>query len=120
MKYKLIIIIPFLTCILSLHSEEAVESKKERVWSAYLGKMNWSDAKAKCASIKKRLPTRSELENAYKSGIMESWKSDGNVYWSSEGYSSAYAYFFYISPMALSPSHSAVITFTKHVRCIAQ
>ncbi len=52
-------------------------------WSAYQGVMNWEDAKKKCASIGMRLPTIEELKAAYAAGITESWKTDGNYYWSS-------------------------------------
>ena len=52
-------------------------------FSAYQGYMNWEDAKKKCASIGMRLPTIEELESAYKSGVTETWKTDGYYYWSS-------------------------------------
>jgi hypothetical protein len=111
MKTSLLLIFLFLT------NDAIFAIEDHSSWSDYQGKMNWNDAKAKCASIKMRLPSRSELESAYKSGLMASWKNDGTVYWSSEIYATAYAYFFYVSPLALTPSHSAVITFMKHVRC---
>ncbi|MBK8396274.1 MAG: hypothetical protein IPL26_13695 [Leptospiraceae bacterium] len=37
------------------------------------GAMNWNDAKAKCASLGMRLPTRSELTLAYIAKETESW-----------------------------------------------
>ena len=52
-------------------------------WSPYMGRMNWDSANAKCRSIGMRLPTLQELEAAYNSGITESWKNDGDYYWSS-------------------------------------
>jgi formylglycine-generating enzyme required for sulfatase activity len=58
-------------------------SKSDGKWSEYQGYMNWEDAKKKCASIGMRLPTIEELESAYKSGVTESWKTDGYNYWSS-------------------------------------
>ena len=63
-------------------------------WSDYQGSMNWHNAKAKCASSKMRLPTRAEFDFEYKEKGTESWKKDGNWYWTLEEYSEASAHYY--------------------------
>lgn len=49
-------------------------------WSAYQGKMNWNDAKKKCASIGMRLPSIEEISAAFKAGETKSWTTDHHNY----------------------------------------
>lgn len=66
-------------------------------WSAYMGNMNWEDAKAKCKSIGMRLPTRTELKAAYEAKLTEPWTANGSYYWTSEECSEASAYNFTVA-----------------------
>ncbi len=52
-------------------------------WSGDQGQMNWNNAKAKCSSLKMRLPTKGELIDASKSGLAKGWDHKGD-HWSSE------------------------------------
>ncbi len=63
-------------------------------WSASLGKLTWSEAKTKCANLKMRLPTLEELKKSYDSGELDSWKKDGNTYWTANEISKERAYYF--------------------------
>jgi hypothetical protein len=60
------------------------ESNSKGKWSNSLGLYSWYDAKSKCESIGRRLPTLDELKDAFSNKEMEKWNSDkGGVYWSS-------------------------------------
>ncbi len=77
-----------ITLILFFQSSTILHCKKKEInktnaWSAYQGKMTWQEAKAKCASIEKRLPTRAEFEATYKVKMTKSWEKDGMWYWNS-------------------------------------
>ncbi|MBL0262899.1 MAG: hypothetical protein IPQ05_03265 [Leptospiraceae bacterium] len=67
---------------------------KEAKWSASLGKLNWEEAKSKCAKEGKRLPTLDELKTSFEKQELESWKKDGNTYWTSDEISSDRAFYF--------------------------
>ena len=67
---------------------------KTAKWSANLGKLNWAEAKTKCANEGRRLPTLAELKTSFDNQELESWKKDGNTYWTSEEISSNRAYYF--------------------------
>ncbi len=58
------------------------------IWSPYLGELNWESAENKCKSMGMRLPDRTELLLAFKSGAYESWKKDNTRlwFWTSEDY----------------------------------
>ena len=72
-----------------MQSKEGSEvAKKERssinvLWGDYQGVMQWEDAMAVCSKLGMRLPTISELREAYINGVTETWKKDGFFYWSS-------------------------------------
>jgi hypothetical protein len=53
------------------------------LWGDYQGVMQWEDAMAVCSKLGMRLPTISELREAYINGVTETWKKDGFFYWSS-------------------------------------
>jgi|JI10StandDraft_1071094.scaffolds.fasta_scaffold27852_8 hypothetical protein len=77
-------------------TKEECNPKKEEdtgKWSDYQGLMNWEDAKAKCASIKMRLPTIEELRKAFLYKVTEPWEKDGVYYWSSTHLGDDRAYF---------------------------
>ena len=61
---------------------------------AKLGKLNWEEAKTKCAKEGKRLPTLDELKISFEKQELESWKKDGNTYWTSDEVSSDRAFYF--------------------------
>ncbi|MBP7281891.1 MAG: hypothetical protein KBA66_09955 [Leptospiraceae bacterium] len=63
-------------------------------WSANLGKLTWSDANTKCAELKMRLPTLDELKKGYDSNELESWKQEGNTYWTANEISKERASYF--------------------------
>lgn len=56
------------------------------IWSSYLGEFTWEGAEQKCRSVRMRLPDRTELLLAFRSGAYESWKKEtGNLwFWTSE------------------------------------
>lgn len=66
-------------------------------WSDYQGNRKWKDAKSKCESIGMRLPTISELKDAYDAKLTKSWKESGffsgSYYWSSTGTRDHYYFF---------------------------
>ena len=75
-------------------TEESVKNDLKRleleepasVFSEYQGNMSWDEANLKCQSLNMRLPTKWELETAYQAEVTESWRKDGNFYWSSTPY----------------------------------
>jgi len=79
-----------------IQSKEMKTNNGSNKWSDYQGLMNWEDAKAKCASIGMRLPTREELFAAYKAGAREKWQKEAthaySAYWTSEESSAESAY----------------------------
>lgn len=56
------------------------------IWSSYLGEFTWEGAEQKCRSVGMRLPDRTELLLAFRSGAYETWKKEtGNLwFWTSE------------------------------------
>jgi len=48
------------------------------------GEMNWYEGKKKCESIGMRLPTISEVEKAYESGLTKRWEQQTGSIWSDE------------------------------------
>jgi hypothetical protein len=89
--------------------------KKSAKWSDYQGEMNWADAKKKCISIGMRLPTRAEVEKAFKLKETNSWKKDGYWFWTSEEYSVSDVYYFDVG-LGLVVDH--LKEDVNHVRCI--
>jgi hypothetical protein len=95
----LILFYYFINCGSASQEAPTPKNSKEakigsRNFSAYHGKNTWEDAKAKCDSIGMRLPTRAELDAAYKAKEIESWEADGIWYWTSEEVSENFAYSF--------------------------
>jgi hypothetical protein len=84
------------------------------IWSPYMGRMDWDDARAKCRSIGMRLPTLQELKAAYNAGITESWKNDAIDYWSSTPYD---AQMYYTLIVYDGITHLGASTRYSHVRC---
>lgn len=80
--------------LLILQTFNLYADSKITKWSTNLGKLNWADAKAKCAKEGKRLPKLDELKTSFEKNELESWKKDGNSYWTSEEISSDRAYYF--------------------------
>ena len=108
-------ILLILFCYTGLFAKDTTLKKKQTKWSEYQGSMNWHNAKAKCASGKMRLPTREEFDLEYKEKGTESWKKDGNWYWTLEEYSEASAHYY--------DAETGYPDFTDktdimHVRCI--
>lgn len=110
----------------SEYQQDKIEFGKAKAqlakWGRYHGEMKWVNAQAKCASLGIRLPTRAELENAYKEKETESWKTDleksgYSSYWSSEEYSynEAFAYAFNVENGKVG--FNLKIT-NYHTRCI--
>lgn len=89
--FKLIIILGLSLPILSQKENSFIQ------WSESQGKMTLSAAKEKCKSIDMRLPTRDEFKLAYSNGVTKSWKKDGEIYWTQDGYSDEYSYSFDIT-----------------------
>jgi|JI102314A2RNA_FD_contig_61_1457431_length_708_multi_2_in_0_out_0_1 hypothetical protein len=83
----------FLLLLIGLSFTIFGDSKSAK-WSSNLGKLNWEEAKAKCAKEGRRLPKLDELKNSFDKQELESWKKDGNTYWTSEEISSTRAYYF--------------------------
>lgn len=48
-----------------------VDKKSKHVWTGLVGTSNFYNASLKCRGLKMRLPTSSELQEAYDSGLME-------------------------------------------------
>ena len=84
---KLILIIIFIS--FSLCSDTT-----KLKWSASLGKLTWSEAKTKCTELKMRLPTLEELKKSYDTEELESWKKEGNTFWTANEISKERAYYF--------------------------
>ena len=91
-------------------------SPKDGKWSEYQGYLNWSEANSKCKSIGMRLPILEELKVAYRTKIAESWKKNGNLYWSSTHYNDKQAYLFFLSEEI--GNLKDVGNLKGHVRCI--
>jgi hypothetical protein len=98
-----------------VEEKETLPVKSSGEFSDYQGYLNWENAKAKCDSLKMRLPTKDELEAAYKAGVTESWKNDGYTYWSSTTYGDDYAYYINVT---LGFSYSYSRNTYDNVRCI--
>lgn len=88
---------------------------KKIEWSPYQGFLNWDDAKEKCASLQMRLPRRRELRKAFKTKLLESWKSDGTYYWTSDLYLGNSIFYYFIDRGILDYFSKDV---ARHVRCI--
>lgn len=111
---SLIIIALIFFLLTNLFAKDPVK-KKPVSWSDYQGYMNWHDAKAKCAGSKMRLPTREELDLEYRDKGTESWKKDGNWYWTSEEYSEASARYYDVD---IGFPDFTDKTDLLHVRCV--
>jgi hypothetical protein len=83
----------FLLLLIGLSFTIFGDSKSAK-WSSNLGKLNWEEAKAKCAKEGRRLPKLDELKNSFDKQELESWKKDGNTYWTSDEVSSDRAFYF--------------------------
>jgi hypothetical protein len=98
---------------------ESIPSKGN--FSDYQGKMNWKNAKKKCANLKMRLPTIKELTAAFKAKTTEAWKKEGKLYWTSEELGDdsdikSYSYYFNVNTgTALDVTDK---NNDKRVRCI--
>ena len=79
--------------LLNLVANEKVKNKSSR-WGDNQGAMNWFSAKSKCASLSMRLPSKLDLEKAYRDTETETWRKDGNWFWAIEEYSELSAYYF--------------------------
>ena len=99
-----------------------IPNKKEATapgkWSDYLGEMNWKDAKADCASLGMRLPTREELVAAHKAGAWIKWQKEAHphehsAYWTSEKYSAENTYSVHIGSGYITKDR-----YYSYVRCI--
>ena len=86
-------ILVLIISILNLVANEKVKSKSSR-WSENQGTMNWFSAKSKCASLNMKLPSKLDLEKAYRDTETETWRKDGNWFWAIEEYSELSAYYF--------------------------
>jgi hypothetical protein len=115
--YKKILVIVCLFLIFSSLSSKEKNKNHSGKWSEYQGEMNWNAAVKKCAEIKMRLPTRSEMETEFKRKNTNSWKKDGYWFWTSEEYSKGDAYYFDIG-LGLVVDH--LKEEINHVRCIAK
>lgn len=78
-KVKILLILLF---VWNCKSNDTKSLKLEK-WSEFQGVMNWDKAKKQCGSLAMRLPTKIELLEALKGGELESWKRNGNFYWTS-------------------------------------
>jgi formylglycine-generating enzyme required for sulfatase activity len=119
---RIVTISLILFCIAAkpISNKQKKEAKlKLQHWSSDQGAMTWYEAKAKCASLKMRLPTRVEWIKAYNAKVFDGWnnildKPEYHVYWTSEEPSHAYAYY--------STVHGTIEPIGKndgsHVRCI--
>lgn len=91
------------------------DSANSSNWSAHQGRMNWADAKAKCASLGMRLPTIEELKAEYAGKFMEPWKTDGIYFWSSTPSDHPIGY----NPsLSIVSRHNVPYSTNNHVRCI--
>ena len=103
-----------------MQSKEGSEvAKKERssinvLWGDYQGVMQWEDAMAVCSKLGMRLPTISELREAYINGVTETWKKDGFFYWSSTPSESDHSFNIGIGNGHLLDDRS----FVNDVRCV--
>lgn len=95
MKFKIIFITLILLCISNLFPKAKTKEKSIK-WSDYQGKMNWNDARTKCAEIGMRLPTREDGVVANKSKITNSWKKDGNYYWTADESNEVFAFYLHV------------------------
>lgn len=84
-------------------------------WSSNQGFTSWNNAKSKCARINMRLPTIDELKSAHKAGVTESWKKNGNGYWSSTVSGDSTSYSFDISHGTAQADERR---FSLFVRCV--
>lgn len=83
----------FILLLLFISFSITADSAKTK-WSASLGKLTWSEAKTKCTELKMRLPTLEELKKSYDTNELESWKKDGNTYWTANEISKDRASYF--------------------------
>jgi hypothetical protein len=74
--------------------QKAREDLGAKKFSEYQGKLSWDDANKNCELLKMRLPTITELKEAYDSGITNSWQKDGYRYWSATPYGAVRYYLF--------------------------
>ena len=69
---------------------EKNSAKKQEQWSDELGEMDWDSAKAKCESLRMRLPAVSEIQSVHKSEIASGWEQ--SWHWTYEETVSGKAY----------------------------
>lgn len=114
---KIIPVIVYLLLIsLNLNAKEKIK-KQSIKWSSYQGEMNWFDAVKKCAKLNMRLPTRNEMESAFKNKTTAAWKKDGYWFWTSDEYSKGDAYYFDVG-LGLVVDH--LKEEINHTRCISK
>lgn len=97
--------------------DEEERNKTEARFSSYLGQMKWIEATQRCISLGMRLPTIDELKFAFNSGIMESWKKDGTIYWSSSQYETGSYFLIDINGDTESIISGDTSSYTGEVRC---
>jgi hypothetical protein len=114
MKKEILLFFFLLSIFCSDYIELSADSKNLN-WSSNQGFTSWNKARYKCAGINMRLPTIEELKSAYKSGVTESWKKNGNGYWSSTVSGDSTSYSFDISH---GTTHSDERRFSLFVRCV--
>ncbi|HMV42616.1 MAG TPA: hypothetical protein PK079_08780 [Leptospiraceae bacterium] len=73
------------------------DNQNDSEWGIYKGKMNWDKAMEEANKLGMRLPTREELLDAYQKGKLKSWLDNGYLFWTSDEFSSFYAYGLYVS-----------------------
>ena len=79
--------------IVNLNSKE----KEGIKWSTYQGAMSWENARARCEEIGMRVPTKLELETAFKTKLTKSWTKDAAVFWTEEEFSVVNAFDQFVS-----------------------
>ncbi len=75
-------------------NQNSAQNKNENSQFSFQGRMNWYNAKEKCASIGMRLPTLEEGKAALQAGLTKKW--DVGSYWTSDDYfaDNTYAHYF--------------------------
>ncbi len=85
-------------CSNTVETTKSTRGKSDK-WSESQGKMNWTDAKAKCVSLGMKLPTVQEFAEAEKNGTTKAWEQKG--YWTSNDASENYAYSFNVQDRSI-------------------
>lgn len=66
-------------------------------WSTYQGAMSWENARTRCEEIGMRIPTKLEIETAFKTKLTKSWNKDAVLFWTEEDFSVANAFDQFVS-----------------------